>query len=44
MKKSRFTEEWITYALQLVDSGKPVVEVYRQIGLRNCSTDKLGVE
>jgi putative transposase len=33
MKKSRFTEEQITYALRLADSGKPVVDVCRQIGV-----------
>ena len=33
MKKSRFTEEQITYALRLADSGTPVVDVCRQIGV-----------
>lgn len=33
MKKSRFTEEQITYALRLADSGTPVVAVCRQIGI-----------
>lgn len=33
MKKSRFTEEQITYALRLADSGTPVVDVCRQIGI-----------
>lgn len=33
MKKSRFTEEQITYALRLADSGQPVVDVCRQIGV-----------
>lgn len=31
MKRSRFTEEQIAYALQLADSGTPVVDVCRQI-------------
>ena len=33
MKKSRFTEEQITYALRLADGGTPVVDVCRQIGV-----------
>ncbi|PTQ81479.1 putative transposase [Nitrosospira multiformis] len=33
MKKSRFTEEQIIYALRLADSGQPVVDVCRQIGV-----------
>lgn len=33
MKKSRFTEEQIAYALRLADSGTPVVDVCRQIGI-----------
>ena len=33
MKKSRFSEEQITYALRLADSGSPVVDVCRQIGI-----------
>lgn len=33
MKKSRFTEEQITYALRLADSGTPVADVCRQIGV-----------
>jgi putative transposase len=33
MKKSRFTEEQIAYALRLADSGTPVVDVCRQIGV-----------
>ena len=32
MKKSRFSEEQIAYALRLVDSGTPVVDMCRQIG------------
>jgi hypothetical protein len=32
MKKSRFTEEQIAYALRLADSGSAVVDVCRQIG------------
>ena len=33
MKKSRFTEEQIAYALRLGDSGTPVADVCRQIGI-----------
>ena len=33
MKKSRFTEEQIAYALRLGDGGTPVVDVCRQIGI-----------
>jgi putative transposase len=33
MKKSRFTEEQITFALRQVDSGTAVVEVCRQMGI-----------
>ena len=33
MKKSRFTEEQIIYALRLADSGKTVVDVCRQLGV-----------
>jgi len=33
MKKSRFTEEQITFALRRVDSGTAVVEVCRQMGI-----------
>lgn len=33
MKKSRFTDEQIAYALRLAESGKPVVDVCRQIGV-----------
>ena len=33
MKKSRFTEEQIAYALRLAESGTPVVDVCRQIGV-----------
>ena len=33
MKKSRFTEEQITYALRLADGGTSVVDVCRQIGV-----------
>lgn len=32
MKRSRFTQEQITFALRLADSGTPVVDVCRQIG------------
>ncbi|WP_083569822.1 transposase [Nitrosospira sp. Nsp11] len=33
MKKSRFTEEQIIYALRLADSGKAVVDGCRQLGV-----------
>jgi len=33
MKKSRFTEEQIAFALRQVDSGTAVVEVCRQMGI-----------
>ena len=33
MKKSRFTEEQIIYALRLADSGTAVVDVCRQTGV-----------
>ncbi len=33
MKKSRFTDEQIAYALRLADGGTPVVDVCRQIGI-----------
>ena len=33
MKKSRFTEEQITFALRQAESGMPVADVCRQIGI-----------
>ncbi|SFW15835.1 putative transposase [Nitrosovibrio sp. Nv17] len=33
MKKSRFTEEQIVYALRLADGGQTVVDVCRQLGV-----------
>ena len=33
MKRSRFTEEQIAYALRLAESGTSVVDVCRQIGV-----------
>jgi len=33
MRKSRFTEEQITFALRQVDSGTAVAEVCRQMGI-----------
>jgi putative transposase len=33
MRKARFTEEQITFALKQVESGKPVGEVCRQLGV-----------
>jgi putative transposase len=37
MKKSRFTEEQIAYALRLADSGTPVADVCRQIGISDAT-------
>ncbi len=33
MKKSRITEEQLTYALRLAEGGTPVVDVCRQTGI-----------
>ena len=33
MKKSRFTEEQITFALRQADSGTPAADVCRQLGV-----------
>lgn len=33
MKKSRYSEEQVAYALQLAESGTPVADVCRQIGI-----------
>lgn len=33
MKRSRFTEEQITFALRQADAGMPVTEVCRQMGI-----------
>lgn len=33
MKRSRFSEEQIAYALRLAESGTRVVDVYRQFGM-----------
>ena len=33
IKKSRFTEEQITYTLRMADAGTPVGDVCRQIGI-----------
>lgn len=33
VKKSRFTDEQIAYALRLADGGTPMVDVCRQIGI-----------
>lgn len=37
LKKSRFLEEQITYALRPDESGTPVVEVCRQIGVSDAT-------
>ena len=33
MKKSRYSEEQVAYALRLAESGTPVADVCRQIGI-----------
>ena len=33
MKKSRYTEEQVAYALRLAESGTPVADVCRQTGI-----------
>ena len=33
MKRSRFTEEQIAYALRLAEGGTPVVDACRQLGV-----------
>ncbi len=37
MKKSRFSEEQITYALRHADSGTPVADICRQLGVSEAS-------
>lgn len=37
MKKSRFTDEQITYALRQVESGTPPADVCRQLGCSEAS-------
>ena len=37
MKKSRFTEAQITYALRLAEGGTPVADVCRQIGISDAT-------
>jgi putative transposase len=37
MKRSRFTEEQILYALRQVESGTPVVDICRQLGCSEAS-------
>ena len=33
MKKSRFSEEQAAYTFRLADSGTPIIEVCRQLGI-----------
>ena len=37
MKKSRFTEEQIAYALRLAEGGTPVADVCRQVGMSDAT-------
>jgi putative transposase len=37
MKKPRFTDEQIAYALRLADSGTPAADVCRQIGISDAT-------
>jgi putative transposase len=37
MKKSRFTDEQITFALRQVEGGTPVADVCRQLGVSEAS-------
>ena len=37
MKRTRFTEAQITYALRQVDSGTPIADVCRQLGCSEAS-------
>lgn len=37
MKRSRFSEEQIAYALRLAEGGMPVVDVCRQLGVSEAS-------
>ncbi len=37
MKKSKFTEEQIAYALKQVELGTPVAEVYRKMGISDAT-------
>jgi putative transposase len=37
MKRSRFSEEQIVYALRLADGGTPVADVCRQLGVSEAS-------
>jgi len=43
MKKSRFTEEQIMYALRQAEGGTPVADVCRQLGVSEASSEGEGV-
>jgi hypothetical protein len=38
MKKSRFTQEQITYTLRLAESGAPVADVCRKMGISDAAS------
>ena len=33
MKKLRFSEEWIAFALSQVEAGTPIAEIHRKMGI-----------
>ncbi len=42
MKRSKFTEEQILFALKQADSGQPVGDVCRQMGISEAQQDRTG--